>query len=203
MAYLTDEQIEDIAKNVEIREIDEIDDISVYKFDSEIEEYNDFLYKEGVSLAKEFNKCNISRTHLFFDREMNELIGYMTLSCDTISLSRKEKEQHELQDVKFISMPSMKIGKLAINKLLTNKRKGYGSFLLEMARAYVVQMNENGVACRFITVDADVEYNKKTTDFYKKNDFIINNRSEYKEQEIKYKTISMRKDIFNRSEIDS
>ncbi len=34
-----------------------------------------------------------------------------------------------------------------------------------MARAFAFSMNELGVACRFITVDADIEYNSDTPDF--------------------------------------
>lgn len=196
MGYLTDEELNSIAEYVSIKSIDDIEDLTKYEFDSEIEEYNKFLYSEDGSLAKAFNECNISRTHLLFDREFDELIGYITLSCDTISLSKKEKSMHELDDVKFISMPALKIGKLAVNKKIKNCRKGYGSFLIEMARAYIAQLNENGVACRFLTVDADIEYDEKTIEFYKKNGFIINNRLEYKERAEKYKTISMRKDTF-------
>ncbi len=203
MSYLSEEELTEISSIVELISIDEIEDISLYRFDSTIDEYNDFLYKDGISLAMEFSKSKISNVHLLLHKETHELLGYMTLSCDTISLSRKEKEQHHLQDVKFISMPAIKIGKLAINKEISNsiKKKGYGSFLLEMARAYAFQLNEDGVACRFLTVDADVEYKKDTPNFYVKNGFIINNREEYKQQAEQYQTISMRKDIFNSDQI--
>ncbi len=48
-------------------------------------------------------------------------------------------------------------------------RKGNGSILLEMTRSYAIEINGFGVACRFITVDAAVEYNENTVDFYYKN----------------------------------
>ena len=73
-------------------------------------------------------------------------------------------------------------------------RKGYGSFLLEMARAYAFSMNELGVACRFITVDADIEYDIDTPQFYIKNGFVENLSNKSKNAR---HTISMRKDIFS------
>ena len=46
--------------------------------------------------------------------------------------------------------------------------------MLEMARAFAFAMNELGIACRFITVDADIEYEPNTFEFYAKNGFIEN-----------------------------
>lgn len=92
-------------------------------------------------------------------------------------------------------MPALKVGKLAVNREVSEgaKRKGYGSFLLEMARAFAFNMNEMGIACRFITVDADIEYNPDTPKFYFKNGFVVN--LSQRSRNAKH-TISMRKDIF-------
>ncbi len=68
----------------------------------------------------------------------------------------------------------------------------HGSFLLEVARSYAIEMNDLGVACRFITVDADIEYNESTVDFYYKNGFKENLSNKRKNNR---HTISMRKDI--------
>jgi len=46
-------------------------------------------------------------------------------------------------------------------------------------------------ACRFITVDADIEHNESVMNFYQKNGFIPNEESNNKRR----KTISMRRDI--------
>lgn len=40
--------------------------------------------------------------------------------------------------------------------------------MLEMARAFAFGMNELGIACRFITVDADIDYEPNTPDFIKR-----------------------------------
>ena len=190
MSYLTENEILEIEGNVRLLSINEIVDISHYSFDSHIEEYNDFL-----NVAEEFYELNISKTFLLVHKETKELLAYMALAADSIKLTNEEKETHEIGKVPYASIPALKVGKLAVNKELSKEaaRKGYGSFLLEMARAFAFSMNELGVACRFITVDADIEYNSDTPDFYFKNGFVENLSN--KRRNAKY-TISMRKDIF-------
>jgi len=189
MSYLTEEEILSIQDNVRLLSISDIDDISHFSFDSEIEEYNDFL-----KIAKTFYDLNISKTFLLFYKKTNELLAYMTLSADSIKLTGDEKEKHDISKVPYASIPAVKVGKLAVNKKLSDeaKRKGYGSFMLEMARAIAFEMNNLGVACRFITVDADDEYNPNTHLFYEKNGFVENLKNRRRNQT----TVSMRKDIF-------
>lgn len=190
MTYLTDEQIAKIENNVRLLPINEAGDISHYLFDSKIEEYNDFL-----EIAKLYCDINISKTFLLIHKETDELIAYMTLSADSIKLTSQEKEDHDISKVPFASIPALKVGKLAVNKSLSKKAqlKGYGSFMLEVARAFAYTMNEVGIACRFITVDADIQYDKNTPSFYKKNGFVENLSNKSKNAR---HTISMRKDIF-------
>lgn len=170
--------------------IKEIDDVSHYLFDSHIAEYNDFL-----KVADKFYDLNISKTFLLIFKKTNELLAYMTLSADSIKLTGEEKELHDISNVPYASIPALKVGKLAVNKEISDdaKRKGYGSFMLEMARAFAFNMNELGIACRFITVDADIEYDPNTPEFYRKNGFVENLSN--KRRNAKH-TISMRKDIF-------
>lgn len=190
MSYLNKQDIMEIQNNVRLLSIKEIDDISHYSFDSHISEYNVFL-----EVAETFYDLNISKTFLLIHRKTNELLAYMTLSADSIKLTSEEKEIHDMIKVPYASIPALKVGKLAVNKEISEevKRKGYGSFLLEMARAFAFQMNELGIACRFITVDADIEYNPDTPKFYIKNGFVENLSN--KKRNAKH-TISMRKDIF-------
>jgi len=55
------------------------------------------------------------------------------------------------------------------------------------------ECNKKYMACRFLTVDADVEHNAGVLDFYKKNRFLVNEELYNKNR----KTISMRKDIYS------
>ena len=138
----------------------------------------------------------ISKTFVMFHNQTGELIGYFTLSADTIKLTPSEKERANLNEVSFMSLPAIKIGKLAINKGLSQEasRKGYGSFAIEMAVSKAYEILKTGVACRFITVDADIEYDPRTPEFYEKNGF---SRNESRRIKATDKTISMRKDIFD------
>lgn len=190
MNYLTESDIKEISNNVRLLSIDEIDDISHYSFDSHIAEYNDFL-----KIADKFCDLNVSKTFLLLHNEINFLLAYMTLSADSIKLTNVEKDIHGMSKVPYASIPALKVGKLAVNKELPEqlKRKGYGSFMLEIARLFVVNMNDLGIACRFITVDADIEYEVNTPKFYEKNGFIENLSN--KSRNAKH-TISMRKDVF-------
>ena len=190
MSYLTNEQLLKIKSNVSLLSIKDIDDISHYSFDSKIDEYNDFL-----KIADKFYDINVSKTFLLIHNTTNELIAYMTLSADSIKLTSEEKDNHDISKVPYASIPALKIGKLAVNKELSEdiQVKGYGSFMLELARAFAYSMNDSGVACRFITVDADIEYDPDTPRFYEKNGFVENLSN--KSRNAKH-TISMRKDIF-------
>jgi len=60
-----------------------------------------------------------------------------------------------------------------------------------MAIQIAESCNERYFACRFITVDADIEHNESVMEFYLKNGFIPNEEASGKRK----KTISMRRDI--------
>lgn len=190
MSYLTDDEIIKIQDDVKLLSINKIGDISQYPFDNHTEEYNEFL-----KIADRFYKLNISKTFLLIHKRTNELLAYMALCADSIKLTNEEKDSHNISKVPYASIPALKVGKLAVNREVSNevKRKGYGSFMLEMARAFAFSMNELGVACRFVTVDADIEYDARTVQFYEKNGFVENLSN--RRRNAKY-TISMRKDIF-------
>lgn len=181
MSYLIESDIIKIQDNVRLLSINEVDDVSHYLFDSHIAEYNDFL-----KIANKFYDLNISKTFLLLHRKTNELLAYMTFSADSIKLTNEEKELHDISKVPYASIPALKVGKLAVNKEVSDevRRKGYGSFMLDMARAFAFDMNEMGIACRFITVDADIEYEPNTPKFYEKNGFIENLSNKRKMQSI-------------------
>ena len=63
--------------------------------------------------------------------------------------------------------------------------------MVDMAIQIAEACNEQHFACRFITVDADIEHNETVLKFYEKNGFIPNEELKGKNR----KTISMRRDI--------
>jgi hypothetical protein len=165
----------------------------IYDFDSGIPEYNEFL----ISKAQYLQECNISHTQLLIDNFTGDVVGYFSLCTASIGLTNAEKETHEMEDIKFNSIPVLKIGKLAIDKQYRRKIKGYGSYTILLIRGIAAEINENGIACRFIVVDVDIQYDSKTIDFYIKNGFVVNESIRTKSDS---QTISMRLDIF--SDID-
>lgn len=194
MSYLISEDFESICNTVKIVPIssETVGDISQYSFDcGEAKEYETFLKTKALALET----IGVTRTFLIIHRETEELIGYFSLSADTVRLTPDEKCGTDLEIVDFMALPALKLGKLAINKSLSEKaqRRGYGSFVLDIVNTYAYEMLDNGVACRFVTVDADIEYNPDTPDFYEKNGFVPNLSRKRKDTDT---TVSMRRDIF-------
>lgn len=156
-------------------------------FVCEFEEYNKFIRDEALGLQE----AEISKVHLLINKENADIIAYMSLSTDSIKLSSLEKDSHKIGFVNFEAIPSIKIGKLAVDSKYKQRFKGIGSLMIEMALAITEDLREAGVACRFIVLDADVKNNPTVVDFYKKQGFQFNEK--YK----KGRNPSMRLDILD------
>ena len=194
MGYLTEKEISELLATVRILPIssDEVGDISQYFFETGVSrEYTTFIKEDALEL----DKLCVSKTYVMIHKATKELVGYFTLLADTVRLTADEKIDDCLNDVQFMSLPAIKVGKLAINKRLSviANKKGYGSLALELANAFAYNVLDAGVACRFLTVDADIEYNVDTPLFYEKNGFTYNMSRKRRSSD---RTISMRKDIF-------
>lgn len=154
-------------------------------FDCGIDDYNDFLIND----ARYYIEQNISQVKLLIHKQSADIIAYMALSADSFILDNAEKEREHL-DIPINSIPALKIGKLAVNHRYDDRP--YGSFMLWLALGILEQMNETGVGCRFLVVDADITHNPKTPEFYEKNGFVNNE----KENRRRTRAISMRYDVF-------
>jgi hypothetical protein len=155
-------------------------------FDCLINEYNEYLTQETHRAQREY----IAVTWLLRERKTGNLAAYMSLINDAIKLNATEKDLHHL-DYPFKTIPAMKIAKLAVSESSREQFTGIGSYMIYLATFIAVVSNEQLSACRFLTVDADIEHNESVIDFYRKNGFIPNNELSNKHS----KTISMRKDI--------
>ena len=157
------------------------------EFHSEIEEYSKFLYEDAL----EIQDRGITKVHLIIDKRNANIIGYLTLSADFIKLSDAERQEYQISNIPFSPIPAIKIGMLAIDKRYSKEYKGIGRLLIQIARGFAQEIIEKGVACRFITVDADTIHNETVHLFYVKNGF------KYNEAYSKKKKVSMRLDIFD------
>ena len=84
---------------------------------------------------------------------------------------KEEKNVSNLEDISFTSFPALKIAQLAVDDNFKEKYNNIGSFLIYYAQAVAFDINQNA-ACRFLTVDADIENNPTVISFYKKNGFL-------------------------------
>jgi hypothetical protein len=147
---------------------------------------------------------NLSQVKLLLNKENADIIGYIALCADSIELSISEKKDDGFGDVKIKSIPALKIGKLAID--IRYERRYYGHYLLWLALGIAQEMNDLGVACRYLSLDADISVSLTTDKFYEKIGFKYNkvvNTS--REEKLKLKgeklmNISMRYDIFEKIE---
>jgi len=162
-------------------------------FFCQIEEYNEYLFHEATRSQND----RMALTWLLCERTSGAIAAYMSLIADAIKLSASEKELHQLE-YPFKTVPSMKIAKLAVSSPFQEKYKGIGSLMVDMAIQIAEACNEQYFACRFITVDADIEHNESVMKFYLKNGFIPNEETSNKRR----KTISMRRDILFKAKAD-
>jgi hypothetical protein len=156
-------------------------------FTCPIEEYNEYLHYDALRSQSD----HIARTWLLRERNTGAIAAYMSLIADAIKLSATEKELHTL-NYPFRTIPAMKIAKLAVARSFSEKYKGIGSFMITAAMRKAIGCYDDYCACRFLTVDADIEHDSNVTAFYTKNGFIPNVEMNNK----RGKTISMRKDIW-------
>jgi ribosomal protein S18 acetylase RimI-like enzyme len=116
---------------------------------------NAFLKNDALN----YQKYMISKTNLCFFG--NELVGYITLTIDTIG-TRKVKVNDEFES-KY-SYPSIKIARLAVDSRF--ERRGIGTHLLYAAIGKALSISDS-VGCRFVLVDSK----KDAISFYEKYGF--------------------------------
>ena len=123
--------------------------IPLNSFCCPIEEYNEYLYKDALRSQND----HIAKTWLLRERTNGVVVAYMSLISDAIKLSTPEKELHSL-NYPFKTIPAIKIAKLAVSQVFSEKYRGIGSFMIEAAMSKAIGCNTDYCAARFLTVDA-------------------------------------------------
>ena len=154
------------------------------EFDCGLKDYNDFITND----ARIYIEQNICQVKLLLCKQTANIVAYMALNTDSFILDPEEKKKENL-DIPFNSVPALKIGKLATSS--SYKDKPYGSFMLSLALGYLEQLNDLGIGCRFLVVDADIEHDARVPEFYEKNGFVYNEKYQKRG-----KSKSMRYDVF-------
>jgi hypothetical protein len=164
-----------------------VSDKGLSEFDCKTEEYNVYLARDALKAQSDM----VSVTYLLKERKSGLICAYMSLIADAIKLNAAEKELHNLQ-YPFKTMPAMKIAKLAVSQSSSTIAKGIGSYMVAMATGIAINTYEDRFACRFLTVDADVENDTGVIEFYFKNGFALNAEMNNKRSVL----INMRKDLY-------
>lgn len=148
-----------IINNYNIEKLTNEHDLSGFKSSSE--DLNDYL--KNYALKDQKNNLNV--THLIVCD--SEIIGFFSLLNDSVEIRRLEKDEQKMFKEKTSNskLPSMKIGRLAIDKKYEGK--GLGTFFLGVILSIINKLANEKTGIRFITVDGYA----KAFNFYKKYDF--------------------------------
>lgn len=124
------------------------------KFDSTDDDLNDFLYNESTKY------CRMHLAVIYLVCYNNQIIAFFSLSADSVKVNEK-------LEIKLKYYPSLKIGRLAVDKHYQSS--GIGSWIIKWIIGYTTQIRESH-GIRYISVDA---YNKtRIINFYTDNKFI-------------------------------
>ena len=140
----------------------------VSSFCSYEKELVDFLVEDA--LDNQLKK--ISTTYLWFSKQNNELVGYVTVLADAINLQGELKEYFRQAGIFYRSLPALKIGRLCVSDAYLER--GIGTLMIEFAIVLSEKIGRD-VGLRFVTTDAmrNVIMQKDSIHFYKKFGFEV------------------------------
>ena len=155
---------------------------------SEYKIYSDYLLESALLYQTLF----VTNTYFLIDNETNDVIAFVSLICDSITFTADEKTENSLADVPFSAFPAIKVAQLAVSSKSEEKYNHVGSFLIDFAANMAFDISNDYVACRFLSMDADIENNPDSPDFYEANGFIRMTDKKYTK---KTKIVCMYKNI--------
>jgi len=138
----------------------------------------DFLIEDALNQQKR----KISVTYLWFKRDTDELVAYITLSPDCVKLKKINEglsKRFREKGINYKSLPALKIGRLCVDNKFLNK--GIGTLMIQFVIDIARQISRL-VGCRFLYLDAkrNPDPKKDAIHFYKKMGFDL-----YKERDNK------------------
>lgn len=133
------------------------------------QELVDFLIEDALDNQ---NK-KISVTYLWFLKDSQELVGYISLLNDRINLEENLKDYFKSKGVLYKSLPALKIGRLAVDDRFL--RRGLGTLMIAFATKIAERIFLAYSGCRFITLDAkrNNDKSKDVIHFYKRLGFQV------------------------------
>jgi hypothetical protein len=153
-------------------------------------EYTLFLKQDALK----HQENHISNTFVLVEIKSQAVAAYISLIADAITLQDEEKARLLIPDISFETLPALKIAKLAVAQELRKTYRRLGSLMIDFSRNIADQCNERFIACRVLTADADIEYDKNLPMFYEKNGFTALHSKRYTK---KTHTLPMWTDIYS------
>lgn len=141
----------------------------IQSFDCGDDDLNNFIREDSFIYEKKL----LAKTYLVFIEQ--KLVGYFSILNDKIQKSedisktewnKKVKEDLSYQKNSLLELPSLKIGRLAIDKKA--QKNGYGKNIILLVKQTFSSKN-NKTGCKYITVDSY----KKSQEFYQSQGFKI------------------------------
>ena len=137
----------------------------VNDFKCAIAEIEDFLKEDALHQYNE----GVNKTYLWISKKDKRVISYITLCVDAIHLDRIKKEEMAKHNIKYKSLPALKICRMGVRTGLTGK--GIGKKMIAFTVRQALKIHEKA-ACRFITLDSkndeSLPKRLKPIRFYKK-----------------------------------
>lgn len=133
----------------------------------------DALHSQDLCVANTFlvfDKCNL-RSFRQKGKKL-ALLGYVSILTDSLRLDSELKAHFRNKDIRYNSLPALKIGRLCVDDKY--RGSGIGKCIIAWVSDRVYYLNQN-VACRFITLDAKrhQDKDKDSYNFYKKYNFKV------------------------------
>ena len=140
----------------------------ISNFESYEQELVDFLHEDALDNQKK----QISITYLWFLKSTKELVAYVTVLADAISLQGEMKEYFKQKGIPYKSLPAIKIGRLCVSDSYLGR--GIGTLMIEFV-VILAQKISKEMGFRFITTDAkrNIDSTRNSIHFYKKFGFEV------------------------------
>lgn len=147
-------------------------------FDCADDEMNSFLCNEA------FNEQEIGMNNTVLLYYMGTLAAFCSICCDSIPLSKKERDDQEIPRYK---VPAIKVARLGRD--VRFKGCSFGKFLIDYIKNTAFEISTTKVGVRFLTLDAYLH----RVGYYESLGFI---RNEAMRVNPHNNTVSMRADIY-------
>lgn len=129
----------------------------------------------------------LSATYLLTDTDADPLLlGYATLTFDSVRLTKTEKKR--MEDVEFSDFGALRIQMLGVDH--RHQRNGFGLDLLRGITGLARKLSEN-VAVRYLLADANV----RKADWYEAAGFVKNEAEKETKRLNPKRSVSMRLDL--------